>query len=125
MTPPFSPASALQRAATQHIRMSSTSSTPSTSNIRIEYIGAAWCAPCKVVKPVVGEMAHRFGVPAVFLDYDEDLEEEQRDAVKKLPTIRVFGVGDSGMTEITTKHAEALEALLKEMPLRVSADEDF
>ena len=99
----------------------------SSTLLRIEYIGAAWCAPCKAVKPAVEAMAHRYGVPAEFRDYDDDLDDETRDGVKKLPTIRVWGGGKTLVAEITTKHVEELEAQLAAgaAPLRLSADDDF
>jgi thiol-disulfide isomerase/thioredoxin len=95
--------------------------------LRIEYIGAAWCAPCRIVKPAVEAMAHRYGVRADFRDYDEDLDDEARDGVKKLPTIRVWSEDNTLIAEIITRHVETLEAQLAATaaPLRVSADEDF
>lgn len=94
---------------------------------RIEYIGATWCAPCRTVKPAVEAMAHRYGVPAEFRDYDDDLDDDARDGVKKLPTIRVWNAANVLVAEIITKHVEELEAQLTATaaPLRVSADDDF
>ena len=106
---------------------SASAAATTTSTDRIEYIGATWCAPCKAVKPAVEAMAHRYTVPVVFRDYDEDLDDEGRDDVKKLPTIRVWNGAGTLIHEITTNHVEALEAQLAATaaPLRVSADEDF
>ena len=47
-------------------------------SIAIEYIGASWCAPCKIAKPLAEVLAHKFAVPIAFLDYDE-MEEEEGD----------------------------------------------
>lgn len=89
---------------------------------RIEYIGASWCAPCRTVKPLVSAMAHKFSVPITFIDYDE-MEDAEKDAVKKLPTVRVLD-GTCTLVEITTNHADTLELWLRKH-VRVNGEEDF
>lgn len=95
---------------------------PSIAPHSIEYIGALWCAPCRTVKPVAELLAHKFGVPIVFLEYDE-LEETDKDAVKKLPTLRIRQ-GDLVVKEITTAHTDMLEVWLR-TNVRVNATDDF
>ena len=56
----------------------------------IHYIGATWCSTCKVIKPATEALAQRFAVPLVLKDFDADLTEEEKDAIKKVPTIRIF-----------------------------------
>ncbi len=89
---------------------------------QIEYIGALWCAPCRTVKPVAELLAHKFGVPITFLDYDE-LEEEERDTVKKLPTLRIRE-DNTVVHTITAAHADMLELWLR-TNVRVNATDDF
>ena len=67
-------------------------------------------------------LAHKFGVPITFLDYDE-LEEEEKDAVKKLPTIHIRQ-DTVVVNTITTAHADMLEMWLR-TNVRVNATEDF
>jgi thiol-disulfide isomerase/thioredoxin len=86
------------------------------------YIGASWCAPCKTVKPLAEVLAHKFGVPITFLDYDE-MEEAEKDDVKKLPTIRILQ-DDTVVQTIITAHADMLEMWLR-ANVRVNATEDF
>ena len=88
----------------------------------IVYIGASWCAPCKTVKPLAEVLAHKFGVPITFLDYDE-MEEAEKDDVKKLPTIRILQ-DDTVVQTIITAHADMLEMWLR-ANVRVNATEDF
>jgi thiol-disulfide isomerase/thioredoxin len=87
----------------------------------IQYIGATWCGPCKTVKPIVSVLAHKFMVPVSYLEYDE-MEEEERADVKKLPTIRILQGGV--VAEITTQHADTLEIWLRKH-VRVNGDDDF
>jgi thiol-disulfide isomerase/thioredoxin len=92
------------------------------ANYTIEYIGATWCAPCKVAKPIVSVIAHKFAVPLILKDYDE-MEEEERADIKKLPTVRVYSNKDV-IHEITTNHADSLELWLRNH-VRVNEDADF
>jgi thiol-disulfide isomerase/thioredoxin len=55
----------------------------------IHYIGASWCSTCKVIKPSTELLAKRFGITLVIKDFDEDLSEEEKDTVSKVPTIRI------------------------------------
>ena len=90
--------------------------------IRIDYIGAAWCAPCRTVKPIITVLAYKFVCPVFEYDYDE-LEEEEQATVSKLPTVRIWK--DSTLQEeITTNHAETLENWLRSN-VRVNTEEDF
>jgi thiol-disulfide isomerase/thioredoxin len=90
--------------------------------MELVYIGATWCAPCRTVKPLVTALAHKFGVPLTVLDYDE-MEEADKDAVKKLPTIRILQNGKV-VQEIITAHADMLEMWLR-TNVRVNLTEDF
>lgn len=91
--------------------------------IRIEYVGASWCAPCRTVKPLVMAIAHKFGITVTEYDYDE-MEETAKDMVKKLPTVRVLDGSGTLQTEITTNHADTLEVWLRKH-VRVNGEEDF
>ncbi len=95
-------------------------------NYTIEYYGASWCAPCKATKPIVESLSKKFGVPIKLYDYDTDLEDDVKDTIKKLPTIRVCDITQNNKTvlEITTKHAETLETWLSSN-VRVNTSDDF
>ena len=81
--------------------------------VRVEYIGAAWCAPCKAIKPRVEQMCKNYGIELCVFDYDEDLTDEQRDGVKKLPTVRLYADDDNVLTaEFITQQADQLEKWL-------------
>lgn len=60
------------------------------SSYTILYIGAAWCKTCKEIKPATESLAAQFAVPLTIKDYDDDLDEAEQAAIKKVPTIRVL-----------------------------------
>lgn len=92
--------------------------------VRVEYIGAAWCAPCKITKPRVQDLCKKYGVELVEYDYDE-MDEEHKESVKKLPTVRLYADGDSTLTsEFITQQADMLEKWLN-ANVRVMTTEDF
>ncbi len=91
-------------------------------SIRIEYIGATWCAPCRTTKPLISVLAYKFACRLDEYEYDE-MEEEQRSTILKLPTVRIWK--DSVLVkEITTQHADMLELWLRSN-VRVNTNEDF
>ncbi len=89
---------------------------------RIEYIGAAWCGPCRTVKPLVCVLAHKFACTLEEHDYDA-MEEEEKSDISKLPTVRVWS-GSTLQATFTTQHADMLEQWLKNH-VRVNTEEDF
>ena len=90
----------------------------------LEYIGATWCAPCKVVKPKVLEQAAKYSIPIKTYDIDDDVEKIDVDAVKKLPTLRVLEDGKV-VAEFTTKHNDQLEEFLSKNVKPATTDMDF
>ncbi len=89
----------------------------------IQYVGAAWCGPCKTVKPRVEELAQRFSVPLDIIDYDMIDDEAEKTAVSKLPTVRIL-MANVMKVEFITRHVEQLESWLKSN-VRVNTDADF
>jgi hypothetical protein len=43
-----------------------------------------------VIKPQIEEICKKFSVPFKALDYDDDLDDEGRETIQKVPTIRIF-----------------------------------
>ena len=81
-------------------------------SITIEYIGAAWCSTCKVIKPKTEELAKKFTVPLNCRDYDKDLSEEEQAEIKKVPTLRIFKNGEK-VAEYVIRQVELLEVWLQ------------
>lgn len=91
----------------------------------IVYIGAAWCKTCKEIKPKTLELGQRFGVPVEVLDYDDDLDEEQKAQVTKVPTIRIQKDGVQ-VAEYNINQVASLSAwLTANVSLSATGDEDF
>jgi len=90
----------------------------------LEYIGATWCAPCKIVKPKVLEQAAKYSIPIKTYDIDDDVDKIDVDAVKKLPTLRVIEDGKV-IVEFTTKHNDQLEEFLSKNVKPATTDTDF
>jgi thiol-disulfide isomerase/thioredoxin len=90
----------------------------------LEYIGASWCAPCKVVKPKVLMQAAKYAIPIKTYDIDEDVEKIDVDAVKKLPTVRVIKNGNV-VAEFITQHNDQLEEFLSKTIKLSTMDTDF
>lgn len=79
---------------------------------------AEWCGPCKMIGPVIEELANDYEGKALIakVDVDENAELSQKFAVRSIPTILILKDG-----EIVDKHvgfatkqalAEKLEAQL-------------
>lgn len=90
----------------------------------LEYIGASWCAPCKVVKPKLLEQAVKYSIPVKTYDIDDDADTINVDAVKKLPTLRVLKDGEV-VAEFITKHNDQLEEFLSKNVKPATTDTDF
>ncbi len=90
----------------------------------LEYIGATWCAPCKVVKPKVLEQAAKYAIPVKTYDIDEDVAKIDVDSVKKLPTLRVLKDG-TVVAEFITRHNDQLEDFLSKTVKPATTDTDF
>jgi thiol-disulfide isomerase/thioredoxin len=57
--------------------------------MEVIYIGATWCITCKVIKPKTVELCAKFGVPLTLHDYDEDLEDDEKAEITKVPTLQI------------------------------------
>ena len=90
----------------------------------IVYIGASWCAPCKIVKPMVIEKATKYGLKLTIYDIDDDVDKLDVDSVKKLPTIRVKQ-DSKQVAEFITNHVAALEEFLSTHVSLKTTDVDF
>jgi thiol-disulfide isomerase/thioredoxin len=90
----------------------------------IVYIGATWCATCKVIKPAAEELAKRFSVAISIRDYDRDLEPDEQEKVTKVPTLRIVGEGGEIAEEWNVNQVASLKSWL-EANIKLSGLDDF
>ena len=77
---------------------------------------AVWCGPCRMVAPVIDELADRLGsaVKFVKVNVDENGELAQKFGVMSIPTIAKF---ESGTMTAQVVGARGADALAKELGL--------
>lgn len=79
---------------------------------------APWCAPCKMMTPVLEEMSEQYGEQIKFckVNIDEvpmsDIPEEFR--VQAVPTLILVTGGEVANKEVGLKTRDAIEALVSE-----------
>jgi thioredoxin 1 len=73
---------------------------------------ATWCAPCKMLAPILEELQTEMGesVKIVKLDVDESGEIANKYGVQSIPTIKIFKDG----ADVTTKVGFIPKEVLKE-----------
>jgi thiol-disulfide isomerase/thioredoxin len=91
----------------------------------ILYIGAAWCKTCKEIKPATESLAAKFNVPLIIKDYDDDLNETEQAAIKKVPTIRILAQDGGGtVVEWNARQVASLQEWLT-THIHVGSTDDF
>ncbi|MDE6261291.1 MAG: thioredoxin [Oscillospiraceae bacterium] len=74
---------------------------------------APWCGPCRMVSPLVDEIAEERGDIVVGkVNVDEQPELAMRFGVMSIPTLLVFKAGELAQTAIGARPKEELLALL-------------
>lgn len=75
---------------------------------------ATWCMPCKMLAPVIEELAAEakdYKVGKVDVDQEPELARKYR--VMSIPTVLVFKNGEVAASSVGVQSKEALENLLK------------
>lgn len=76
---------------------------------------ATWCGPCKMLAPVLEELADKeTGVQIAKLDVDEESEIAERFGVMSIPTIIIFKDGKQVAKSVGFKNLTQLEAFIAE-----------
>ena len=93
------------------------------SKVQLTYIGATWCKTCKTITPQITELCKKFSVQLKILDYDKDLEEEDKARVTKVPTIWIYDGGEK-RAEFNVNQVAQTESWLV-ANVKLAPDEDF
>ena len=78
---------------------------------------ATWCGPCKMVAPVVEELAKEYEgkIKVAKMDVDNNRETPARFGIRNIPTIIFFKGGEVTNTIIGAQPKSAIEAELKKL----------
>ena len=80
---------------------------------------AAWCGPCRMVGPIIDELAKEFDGKAVIgkIDVDANQEFAAKYGVRNIPTVLVFQNGEVVGRQVGVApkktYTDAVDALLK------------
>ncbi|WP_225639487.1 thioredoxin TrxA [Candidatus Profftia sp. (ex Adelges kitamiensis)] len=75
---------------------------------------AEWCGPCKIIAPILDEIAHQYGdrLSIVKLNIDENPAIAPRFSVRSIPTLLLFKKGIVTATKIGALSKTQLEEFL-------------
>ena len=75
---------------------------------------AEWCGPCKMIAPILDEIAEEYGekVKVCKVNVDENQETAARYAVRGIPTLMLFKNGDVEATKVGALSKSQLAAFL-------------
>jgi len=77
---------------------------------------AEWCQPCKMIGPIVGEIAKEYAgkVKVVKMNVDENAETPAKYGVRGIPSLLVFKAGNVLATKVGALSKSQLAAFLDE-----------
>mgnify|MGYP002675954169 CR=1 FL=1 len=76
---------------------------------------ATWCGPCRMLAPVIEEIANEYAgkVKVGKVNVDDELELALEYGVSSIPTVMVFQNGEVKETSVGYRPKEEIEQLLK------------
>jgi thioredoxin 1 len=75
---------------------------------------AAWCGPCKLIAPLIDQLAEEYGdrVKVLKLDLDANREVAKRYGIRSIPAVMFFNQGEVAETIVGAKKYEEYTAAL-------------
>lgn len=85
----------------------------STTPVLVDY-WANWCAPCKMISPILEEIAEEYGdrIKVAKLDIDENREVTERFNVRGIPTLILFKNGEAEAIKVGAVSKSQLTAFI-------------
>lgn len=85
----------------------------SSGTLLVEF-GAAWCAPCKVLLPILERLSEQYPtLPVYQVDISESLDLARSQRISSVPCLVVYSNGKELERMVGFKNAEAVEAVFK------------
>ena len=78
---------------------------------------ADWCGPCRMLAPILDELAEKLSDKAVFAKVDVDAETEiaQRFGISSIPTVILFKDGQIKDTKVGVQPAAEYEKIINDL----------
>ena len=85
----------------------------SDTPVMVDY-WAEWCGPCKMISPVVEEIAKEYEgkLKVAKINIDENQETPQKYAVRGIPTLMIFKDGEVAGTKVGAMSKSQLSAFI-------------
>ena len=85
----------------------------SESPVMVDY-WAEWCGPCKMIAPILDEIADEYQgkLTIAKLNIDENQETPQKYAVRGIPTLMIFKDGEVAATKVGAVSKSQLSAFI-------------
>lgn len=81
--------------------------------VLVEY-WAEWCGPCKMISPILEEIADEYGdkLTVAKINIDENRDTPQKYAVRGIPTMMIFKNGELAGTKVGAVSKSVLSAFI-------------
>ena len=78
---------------------------------------AEWCGPCKMIAPIIDEIAEEYGdrLKVTKMDIDSNMATPQQYAIRGIPTLMIFRDGKVQATKVGALTKGQLKAFVEEV----------
>ncbi|MGK2924296.1 MAG: thioredoxin TrxA [Lysobacterales bacterium] len=78
---------------------------------------AEWCGPCKMIAPIIDEIAQEYGdrLKVTKMDIDSNMSTPQQYSIRGIPTLMIFRDGKVQATKVGAMTKGQLKAFVEEV----------